>query len=91
MSLQPNLIIGLALAALLYAVAALIYLRKGMRTKRRWYGLLGVALLSLALCGFWGVLLDDQWSLATVTVIGGSINIGYAMQWRPPAAQGTQP
>jgi len=61
MSLQPILLMGLVLAALLYAVAALIYLRKGMRTNWRWYGLMASVLLFLPLCGFLGILLDGQW------------------------------
>ena len=57
MSLQLILIIGLVLAALLYAVAALIYFRKGMRTKR-WYTFIAAA-LSLPLLGFFGVLIKN--------------------------------
>ncbi len=89
MSLQPVLSIGLVLAALLYTVAALIYFRKGMRTKR-WYALIGAA-LSIPLCGFFGVLLSGQWAFATIAIIGGSVNIVYAMQWRTPAGQGKAP
>ena len=55
MSLQPILLIGLVLAALLYAGAALIYLRKGMRTIWRWSALIGIVLLGLPLIGFLGV------------------------------------
>jgi len=89
MSLQPVLIIGLVLAALLYAVAALIYFRKGMRTKR-WYALIGAALLSLASLGVGGVLLGGQWAFATIAILGGILNIISAMQWRPPTGQGIQ-
>ena len=90
MSLHPGLIIGLAPAVLFYAVAALIYLRKGMRTKRRWYGLIASALFVLAFCGFGGILLGGQWGFATVAVIGGTISVVSAMQWRPPATQGNE-
>ena len=91
MSLQSILITGLVLAALLYAVAALIYFRKGMRTMRRWYTLIGTALLSLAILGFGGVFLGGQWAFATIAFIGGTMSIVYAMQWRPPTGQGIQP
>ena len=90
MSLHPGLISGLALAALLYAVAALIYWRKGMSTKRRWYALIAAALLSLAILGFGGVLFGSQWEFAIIAVIG-AVTIGSAMQWRPATAQGNEP
>ena len=60
MSLQPILLIGLVLAALLYAWAALIFLRKGMRTIWRWSALIGVVLLGLPLIGFLGFFFGDQ-------------------------------
>jgi hypothetical protein len=90
MSLQPILLIGLVLAALLYAGAGLIFLRKGMRTIWRWSALLGVVLLGLPLIGFLGVFFGDQWALATIGVIGGLSTIVSATRWRPPAAQGNE-
>ena len=71
MSLQPILLIGLVLAALLYTGAALIFLRKGMMTIWRWSALMGVVLLGLPLIGFLGVFFGDQWPMATIAVIGG--------------------
>jgi len=90
MSLQPILIIGLVLAALLYAVAALIYRRQGMRTKR-WYAIIGTCiavLLGFALVGFFGVL--SPGTAATVTSIVAALNIVTALQWRPQTAQGRE-
>ena len=90
MSLQPILIIGLVLAALLYAVAALIYRRKGMRTKS-WYTIIGTCiavLLGFALVGFFGVL--SPGTAATLTSIVAALNIATALQWRPQTAQGRE-
>ena len=89
MSLHTILIIGLVLAALLYAVAALIYRRKGMRTMR-WYTFIGGALLGLAFLGFLGVLLDAQWAFATIATIGGAVSIVFAVQWRSQTGQGKE-
>ena len=89
MSLQPILLIGLVMAALLYAGAALIFLRKGMRTIWRWSALVGFVLLGLPLIGCLGVFFDDQWGLATIVVIGGLSTVVSAMRWRPPISQGT--
>ncbi|MBF6613495.1 MAG: hypothetical protein IVW55_10245 [Chloroflexi bacterium] len=90
MNLHPGLIIYLVIAALLYAVAAFIYRRKGMRTKR-WDTLIGAALLSLTILGYFGVLLDAQWWVAgTIAIIGGGTSITHAMQRRSPAAQGNE-
>ncbi len=91
MSLHLGLIIYLAIAALLYAVAAFIDRRKGMRTTK-WYARIGAALLALVLLGFLGVLFDAQWWAAgTVAIIGGITSIVYAVQWRPPTGQGKAP
>lgn len=90
MNLHPGLIIYLVIAALLYAVAAFIYRRKGMRMKR-WYTFIGVVLLGLPLLGFFGVLLDAQWWVAgTVAIVGGITSITSAMQRRSPATQGNE-
>jgi len=88
MILQPILIIGLVLAALLYAVAALIYRRKGLGTKS-WYALIGASiavLLGFALVGYFGFL--SQATAATVVTTVAALNIVFALQWRPPAGQG---
>jgi hypothetical protein len=90
MSLQPILLIGLVLAALLYAGAALIFLRKGMRTIWRWSALIGVVLLGLPLIGFLGVFFGGQWALATIVVIGGLSTVVSATRWRPLTAQGIE-
>jgi ABC-type iron transport system FetAB permease component len=91
MSLQPILLVDLVLAALLYAVAAFIYRRKGMRTKR-WSLFLGLVLLFLVLVGFFGSLpFNAQWASGTVAVFGGILSIVYAVRWRLPTAQGTEP
>ena len=90
MSLQPILIIGFVLAALLYAGAALIFLRKGMRTIWRWSALIGVVLLGLPPIGFLGVFFGGQGALATIVVIGGLSTVVSATRWRPLIAQGTE-
>jgi len=90
MSLQPVLIFGLVLAALLYAVAALIYRRKGITT-RKWYATLGAfmaVLLGFALVGFFGVL--SQGTVATIAAITAALSLVFALQWRPPAGQGRE-
>jgi hypothetical protein len=89
MSLQPVLIAGLVLAALLYAVAALIYRRKGLTTTR-WYTTLGgslAVLLGFALVGCFGVL--SQVTAATIAVITSALNLVFALQWHPPTSQGS--
>ena len=88
MSLQSILIIGLVLAALLYAVAALIYRGKGMKTKR-WYAFIGACiavLLGFALAGFFGVL--SQGTDAAVATLVAALAFVSALQWRPPIGQG---
>jgi hypothetical protein len=90
MSLQPIRLTGLVLAALLYVGAALIFLRKGMRTIWRWSALIGVILLGLPLIGFLGVFFDSQWALATIVVIGGLSTVVSATRWRPLTTQGTE-
>ena len=90
MHLQPILIIGLVLAALLYASAAVIYRRKGLRTKS-WYALLGAcsaALLGFALLGLLGFF--SQATAATVATMVAAFAIVFALQWRPPTDQRSQ-
>ncbi len=90
MGLQPILIFGLVLAALLYAVAALIYRRKGLRTKN-WYSLIGASiavLLGFVLVGSFGVL--SHVTAATVATLVAALNIVFALQWRPSTAQGRE-
>ena len=86
MALQPVLIIGLVFAALLYSIAAFIYRRKGLRTKN-WYVLIGayiVVLLGFALVGYFGW---SQAPLASTATIVASLNIVFALQWRPPTGE----
>ncbi len=83
MSIQPILIIGLVLAALLYAVAALLYRRKGMR-RREWYITIGAfiaALLFFALLGFLGIL--SQSTTAIVAPFVAILSLVPALRWRP--------
>ena len=80
----------LVLAALLYTGAALIFLRKGMRTIWRWSALVGIVLLGLPLIGWLGVFFGGQWGLAMIVVIGGLSTVVSAMWWQPPTSQGTE-
>jgi hypothetical protein len=83
MSIQPILIIGLVVAALLYAVAALLYRRKGM-SRREWYVTIGAfiaALLTFALLGFFGVL--SQSTTAIVAPFVAALSLIPALRRRP--------
>ncbi len=82
MSIQPILIIGLVLAALLYAVAVLLYRRKGM-SGRKWYATIGaciVALLFFALLGFFGIL--SQITTAIIAPFVAVLSLVPALRWR---------
>jgi len=86
MSLQPILISGLVLAALLYAVGALIFRQKGMRTER-WYLFMGAALLSLALL-VTSEFFNTQWPEVIVPPLAVAVSIVCALRWRPQTDEG---
>ena len=83
MSIQPILIVGLVFAALLYAVTALLYRRKGM-SWGKWYITIGVciaALLAFALLGFFGVL--SQSTTAIIAPFVAALSLVPTLRWRP--------
>lgn len=84
MTLQPILIFGLVLAALLYAVAMLLYRRK-MSTKR-WYTTIGTAIVTLLVFALLGSIFPDQagpGTVAALAIISGVVTIGFAWLRRP--------
>jgi uncharacterized membrane protein len=84
MNLQPILIIGLVLAALLYTITIVLYRRKGMQTKA-WYGTIGgtiFGLLLFALLGLFGVL--SQLNAGISVIIVAALSSVTAWRWQPP-------
>jgi hypothetical protein len=83
MNIQPILIIGLILAALLDAVAALFYRRKGMK-RGQWYATIGAFvafLLGYALIGFFGIF--SQSITAILALFLATLSLVTALRWRP--------
>ncbi|QBD75935.1 hypothetical protein EPA93_07900 [Ktedonosporobacter rubrisoli] len=87
MNLLLHLILDFVPMVILFAVAASIYHRKGMRGKK-WYRLMGVSiavLLLVALCSFsvGGTLFS-----VLLPVVFGLLAVGSAIWWRPPTVKG---
>jgi amino acid transporter len=84
MTLHPILIVGLVLAALLYAVAMLLYRRRGMSTQR-WYTTIGTAIVTLLVFALLGSIFPEYGAgtLAALAVITGVVTLGFAWRWHP--------
>jgi hypothetical protein len=84
MTLQPILIFGLVLAALLYAIAMLLYRRRGMSTQR-WYTTIGTAIVTLIVFAVLGSIFPEYGAgiLAALAIIAGAITLGFAWRWHP--------
>jgi hypothetical protein len=85
MNLPPILIVGLVLAALLYAVAMLLYRRRGMSTQR-WYTTIGTAIVTLLVFALLGSIFPSAvgaGTLAALAIIGAAITLGFAWLRRP--------
>jgi hypothetical protein len=85
MTLQPILIVGLVLAALLYAVAMLLYRRRGMSTQR-WYTTIGTAIVTLIVFAVLGSIFLPEYgagTLAALAIISGAVTLGFAWRWHP--------
>ena len=83
MSLQPMQIFGLVLAALIFAVTAFIYRRKGMGTKK-WYVTIAsflFILLAYILLGVIGFFTLETMTFASIVV--AIIGLVTALWWRP--------
>ncbi len=87
MNLLLNLILDVVPTAILFAVAAYVYHRKGMRGKK-WYILMGgsIAVLPLlALCSFSA---GGTLFIGLLPVVFGLLAVGSAIWWRPPTVKG---
>lgn len=84
MTLHPTLIVGLVLAALLYAVAMLLYRRRGMSTQR-WYTTIGTAIVTLIVFALLGSIFPvyGAVTLAALAIIAGAVTLGFAWRWHP--------
>ena len=83
-----SLIVGLVLTALLYAVALILWRRKGLRTMR-WYitaGICIVVLIGWALIGFFGII--PQGITAIIAIIAASPALISALRWHPTKNSG---
>jgi ABC-type iron transport system FetAB permease component len=85
MNLQPILIVGLVVAALLYVVAMLLYRRRGMSTQR-WYTTIGTAIVTLLVFALLGSIFPSEvgaGTLAALAIIGAAVTLGFAWLRRP--------
>ena len=84
MNLQPILIVGLVVAALLYAVAMLLYRRRGM-SMQRWYTTIGTAIVTLLVFALLGSIFPEYGAatLAALAIISGAVTLGFAWLRRP--------
>jgi amino acid transporter len=84
MNLPPILIVGLVLAALLYAVAMLLYRRRGMSTQR-WYTTIGTAVVTLVVFALLGSIFPEYGAatLAALAIIAGAVTLFFAWRWHP--------